>query len=77
MPTYRVGSVQGREDYAGITPHALVCEQCRQEIGVEVPVARGQDKFSGMTAEGVIRVWPTLAVPVRAHDAKCQPPPPK
>ncbi len=72
MPSYRIGTQLGRP-FGTSTPHALVCEQCRQELPDPVPVERGQEAFAGMTAAGVIHVWPTLAKSVNAHEARCKP----
>jgi hypothetical protein len=71
MPTYRVGSPLGREAN-GKTPHALVCEACNEELEAVVPAERGQDKFCGLTAAGVGRIWPNLEAAVKAHEGRCQ-----
>lgn len=71
MSTFRVGSQQGRT-VSGITPHALVCETCNEELEETAPVERGQEKFSGMTVAGVARIWPGLEKLVSHHESRCR-----
>jgi hypothetical protein len=73
MPTYRVGSIRGRT-VSGLTPCALVCEVCEQELDETVHVEQGQERYAGMTVPGVTRVWPALADPVQRHETRCRGP---
>jgi hypothetical protein len=72
MPTYRIGSSLGRT-VAGRTPHVLVCEVCREELeGAAAEVERGQERFSGMTTAGVLRLWPSTEKVVKMHEIRCR-----
>jgi hypothetical protein len=70
MPTYRIGSVQGRP-VDGRTPCALVCEACNDELEGVVLVERGQERFAAMTPAGVTHIWPNMAAAVQKHEGRC------
>jgi hypothetical protein len=71
MPTYRVGSPVGRP-VQDRTPHAVLCEVCREELDYIVECEPGQEKYFGLTAEGIIRVWPSLQAAVQKHETGCK-----
>jgi hypothetical protein len=71
MTTYRVGSVLGRPTL-GRTPYTLVCEACEEELEGVAAVERGQERFSGMTPAGIIRLWPALEKAVHRHECRCR-----
>jgi hypothetical protein len=71
MSTYRIGSSLGRP-LSGRTPHALVCEACEEELDDIAEVERGQERFSGMTTAGVLRLWPRTETAVNRHESRCR-----
>jgi hypothetical protein len=72
MPSYRVGRMVDR-DGRNHTRHSLVCEACNKEIGTTVLLGPGQDKFSGMTVAGVVRLWPGVEKELKLHEGNCRP----
>jgi hypothetical protein len=70
MPTYRIGAARGRP-MKGKTPSAVVCETCNEELGATAPVESGQERFSGLTPAGIVRIWPELESAVQTHEARC------
>jgi hypothetical protein len=48
------------------------CEVCREELDDIVECEPGQEKYFGLTAAGIIRVWPDLKPAVDKHEANCK-----
>lgn len=45
---------------------------CQEELDEIVEVEPGQDKYTGMTAEGITRIWPNIKDAVTKHEGRCR-----
>jgi hypothetical protein len=71
MAFYRVGSPVG-PPVRDVTPHAVQCEVCREELDDVVQCEVGQDKYFGLSAAGITRIWPSIKPAVDKHEAACK-----
>ena len=71
MCTYRIGNPIRRTAIGGV-PHSVVCEECEEELEGAAEVQRGQERFSGITTAGLIRLWPKMEKSVKLHESRCR-----
>lgn len=71
MSTYRIGSILRRTGF-GLTPYTVVCESCEEELDGAAEVERGQERFSGLTMAGLMRLWPKMEKAVKLHECRCR-----